>query len=186
VDEVRRVEEYVVKKLPWNLKRVFTVSGAVVLPDGSLAVAVDPVRLVDLAVTSVEGGAQVATTVSKRKPLILVADDSLVSRTLQYNSLAAAGYDVVLAVDGEEAWRALHEHEIDLLVSDVRMPGIDGLELTRRVRADARLAHLPVILVTGLADPEAVSSGAAAGADEYVVKGDLDQEKLLEAVVRLL
>ena len=102
------------------------------------------------------------------------------------NALEGAGYQVFLCSDGHDAWETLTSREADLLVSDINMPRIDGLELTRRVRANARLAHLPVVLVTSRERKEDLVAGAAAGANEYIVKSQLDQTKLLEAVARLV
>ena len=180
--------ECVVKHLPWNLRHVRGVNGAVVLPDGSTALSLDPQLLLE----SPRNGARALGRVSDteagegRRPKILVVDDSLTSRTLERNILASAGYDVDVAVDGSEAWTLLAEREYDLLVADVQMPQVDGFELTRRVRADSRLRVLPVILVTALASPEDIARGAAAGADEYLVKAQLEHDKLIEAVGRYL
>ena len=186
VDEVLTEEEYVVKKLPWNLKSVPGVNGGIILADGSLAVAVDVEHLFGAAAGA--RGAVRTETVSAgaAAPRVLVVDDSMTTRTLERNMLAAAGYDTTVAVDGIEAWGTLREQDFDLLVTDVRMPGMDGFELTKKVRSDARLKELPVILVTSLDQPEDVARGASAGADEYVVKGKYDQKRLIEAVARLL
>lgn len=177
--------EYVSKRLPWNLEEVPGIAGAVILGDGDVAPVLDVAALCS-------GHGRAAPTdklrreESKAKPRVLVADDSLTSRTLERNILTAAGYDVRTVVNGMAAWEALQEESFALLVSDVEMPELTGLELTRRVRADGRFEHLPIILVTSLDDPSQIAEGAAAGANEYIVKGRFDQRVLLEAVARLL
>ena len=117
---------------------------------------------------------------------ILVVDDSITSRTLEQSVLSAAGYDVVTAVDGLEAWRVIERGDIALVVSDVEMPHLDGIGLCERIRASPRSASLPVILVTSLDQPEHRARGLEAGADAYVTKSGFDQDTLLETVRQLL
>jgi two-component system chemotaxis sensor kinase CheA len=113
-------------------------------------------------------------------------DDSITSRTLEQSVLAAAGYDVVTAVDGLEAWRLIEREEIALVVSDVEMPHLDGIGLCERIRAAQRTASLPVILVTSLDTPAERARGLEAGADAYVTKSGFDQDILLDTVRQLL
>ncbi|MCP4660967.1 MAG: response regulator [bacterium] len=187
VDEVIGERELVTKPLPWNLEKVPGLSGATILADGSVALSLDVSAIFDAAVECSEPVLRPAAPAPGRAPArILVADDSLASRTLERNMLAAAGYDVSVCVNGEEAWDRLQRERFDLLVSDIRMPRLDGFELTRRIRASDAIEHLPVVLVTGLDEPEDIARGAEVGADEYIIKGELDQGRLLEAVSRLL
>jgi len=116
---------------------------------------------------------------------ILVADDSFMTRTLAKNVLESAGYRVLTAVDGMEAWTLLSSERCDLILSDVEMPRMDGLDLTARVRAEARLRDLPVILLTSLDSKEQAERGLEAGADAYMTKGSFEQANLLEAIRRL-
>jgi two-component system, chemotaxis family, sensor kinase CheA len=85
-----------------------------------------------------------------------------------------------------EAWSALHLEPFDLVVSDVEMPRMNGFDLTSRIRADKRLADLPVILVTALESREDRERGVNAGANAYILKGGFEQGMLLEAVRRLV
>ncbi len=183
VDAVMSEQQFITRALPWNLQSVPGVSGVVFLPDGTVSTVLDVARLYENAETA-------AITMSTTKPSgpsrILVADDSMSIRTMMRNALESAGYHVFVCADGHEAWETLNTQEVDLLVSDVRMPRVDGLELTRRVRSDARLAHLPVVLVTSLDRKEDLVAGANAGANEYIVKAELNQTKLLESVARLV
>lgn len=183
VEDVLAEEELVVRPLPWNLARVRGVVGGAALPDGSVAVVLDVAQLL------AGGGAQKAPAVTggrrrAGKTRVLVVDDSVTHRTLEQNILIAAGYEVEVAPDGLAGWRALEHGEFDLLVSDVEMPGLDGIELLHRVRAHPRLGELPVVLVTGLDKRADVERGLEAGANEYVVKGQLEPERLLQAVAR--
>ncbi len=117
---------------------------------------------------------------------ILVAEDSITSRLLLMGILESAGYIVKTAVDGLEAYTALRTAQFDLVVSDVEMPRLNGFDLTARIRADRKLAALPVILVTALEKREDRERGVEAGANAYLVKSSLDQSNLLEAVRRLV
>jgi len=116
---------------------------------------------------------------------VLVVDDSITTRTMEKNLLEAAGYRVRVAVDGLEAWTILKSEPIDVVVSDVDMPRMDGFELTARIRADQRLAELPVILVTALESREDKERGVQVGANAYVVKSSFEQSNLLGIIQRL-
>jgi len=117
---------------------------------------------------------------------ILVVDDSITSRTLEQSVLSAAGYDVITAVDGAEAWRTIERQDVALVVSDVEMPHLDGFGLCERIRANARTATLPVILVTSLDEPAQRARGLEAGADAYITKSSFDQDTLLDTVRMLI
>jgi two-component system chemotaxis sensor kinase CheA len=99
--------------------------------------------------------------------------------------LESAGYEVKTAVDGIDGFTALRAERFDLVVSDVEMPRMDGFDLTARIRADRALAELPVVLVTALESREDRERGIDVGANAYLVKSNLDQSNLLEALRRL-
>jgi len=187
VDEVLGEVESVAKGLPWNIPRIPGIAGAMILGSGALAVVLDVPRLLDVARSRHgERTETVHAAEALKKRRILVVDDSLTSRTLERNILDAAGYEVETANDGEAAWQALQGGAFDLVVSDIQMPRLDGVELTQRIRAHPKFKSLPVILVTSLDRPTDLAQGSVAGADEYIVKGRFDQRKLLEAVARLI
>lgn len=121
----------------------------------------------------------------QRPRSILVVDDSITTRTMEASLLDAAGYRVQAAVDGAEAWALLKSQPFDLVVSDVDMPRLDGFALTERIRADPKLAELPVILVTALESRQDRERGLEVGANAYAVKSSFDQSNLLDIVRRL-
>ncbi len=135
---------------------------------------------------SKKGGAGLSAEFSEEKPLsrILVAEDSLTSRTLLRNILSASGFEVETAVDGQEAWEKLEQGKFDLVISDVEMPRKNGFELTAAIRSSFQ--ELPVILVTSLESREDRERGAEAGANAYIIKSGFDQSNLLDAIRRLL
>jgi two-component system chemotaxis sensor kinase CheA len=186
VDRLERTQELVVKSLPAPLVRVRHVAGATILGSGRAALILSSADLTASVERAEGAGHGTAGTALAPAPTILVAEDSITTRTLEKSILEGAGYRVRVAADGAEAWRLLQENGCDLLLTDVEMPEMDGFELTTRVRADQRLRDLPVVLVTSLDSDEDRERGVSAGADAYVVKGAFDQERLLDTLRRLL
>ncbi len=187
VEDVLEEQEVVVKELGPPLVRVRNVAGAGLLGTGRVVLILRPADLL----RSIREGPRspVASNVSaaeRRQPVILVADDSITTRTMEKNLLEAAGYQVRVAVDGVEAWTLLKSETVDLVVSDVDMPRMDGLELTAKIRADRDVAKLPVILVTALETREDKHRGLEVGANAYIVKSSFEQSNLLEFIRRLL
>ncbi|MBK7868750.1 MAG: response regulator [Ignavibacteriales bacterium] len=122
----------------------------------------------------------------KRTIQLLVVDDSMTSRTLLLEILEFAAFKVDTAEDGVEAYGMLMSKHYDLLVSDIEMPNMNGLELTSKVRETVALTSLPVILVTGLAKDEDKDRGIKAGANAYILKKSFDQSVLIETINFLL
>jgi len=114
-------------------------------------------------------------------PWILVADDSAENREILSARLAANGYHVLMAADGEEALAVARAEQPDLILLDVMMPKVNGLDVCRRLKADASLPFMPVILVTARGDTQDIVAGLEAGADEYLTK-PVDQTALLARV----
>jgi len=186
VERVLDEQEVLVKQLGKPLLRVRNVSGATVLGSGRVAPVLN---VADLLKSARKAGAALRFTLPERAPHkgdILLAEDSITSRLLLKGILESAGYRVRTAADGLEAFNLLHREKFDLLVSDVEMPGLNGFDLTARVRAEAALAELPVVLVTALETPEDRLRGMEAGAHAYLVKSSFDQSDLLATVGRLL
>ncbi len=123
----------------------------------------------------------------RRRTTVLVVDDSITTRTLEKSILEAHGYRVVLAVDGLEALTLLREggEQIDLVITDVEMPRMDGFQLLSALKADSQLAGLPVVVMTSRGDPEDVRRGLDLGADAYVAKQSFDQRELLSIIGQL-
>jgi DNA-binding response OmpR family regulator len=101
---------------------------------------------------------------------VLVADDSMTVLAMVSARLERAGYDVVTATRGDEALRLARELNPRLVVLDVEMPGLDGMEVARQLRADESLAGMLIILLTAHTEADEVASGLAAGADDYLTK----------------
>ena len=121
----------------------------------------------------------------RKPPLILIADDNEANREILARRLEAHGYQLVMAADGEEALRATREQLPDLILLDIMMPKIDGLEVCRRLKADKNLPFIPIILVTARADTKDIVAGLDTGADEYLTK-PVDQAALVARVRSIL
>ena len=176
-------EEVVVKPLGPLLANVGGYLGAAILGDGRIALLVEPAALVR------ERPGAAVRPVARHPviPRILVVEDSFTVRELQRSILEAAGYEVVTARDGSEALRIVsHDAGIALVVTDLEMPEVDGLELVRAIRADPAHAALPVVIVTSRGSEESQREGIAAGADAYMAKRNFDQQTLLTTVERLV
>jgi adenylate cyclase len=118
-------------------------------------------------------------------PQILVADDNPANVDIFRTRLSAHGYDIISAGDGEEALRRARESRPDLIVLDIMMPKMNGIEVCRAIKADRSLPYIPIILVTARTDPKDVVAGLEAGAEEYLTK-PIDQTALIARIKSVL
>lgn len=201
VDEVEGEREVVVKRLGEFLGSVPGTSGATIDDDGSLMLLVD---LRDLGtrwtgapvVRRPEHDSDDADEPAARDPRrtasgagrakVLVVEDSIGVRELQRTILESAGYDVVTAVDGLDGASRLQSSPVDLVLSDVEMPGMDGFTLTRTIRKTRGWENVPVVIMTSRGDDADKRAGMDAGADAYLLKSEFDQHALVDTVRRLV
>ena len=122
----------------------------------------------------------------KRRKRVLVVDDSLTVRELERKLLESRGFGVDISVDGMDGWNAVRTGHYDLVVTDVDMPRMDGIELLKLIRNDSRLKSLPVIIVSYKDREEDRSQGLEAGADYYLTKASFHDETLLRVVADLI
>jgi len=167
---------------------VRNVAGATILASGKVAPILNAGDLMQSAVKSgaVRRADAQSEEVLPRQKSILVAEDSITARTLLKNILETAGFRVKTAVDGVDALTSLKTDDFDLVLSDVDMPRMNGLDLTARIRADKKLSEIPVVLVSALESPEDRERGIEVGANAYIVKKNFDQGNLLDAVRRFV
>jgi two-component system, chemotaxis family, sensor kinase CheA len=189
--------EVVVKGLSRLLPRVDVVAGASVEPDGSILLVLDVPGLIDRArlaragartagLPSAEETEEAAVTPGQSRAKLLVVDDAMTVRELQRSILERAGYEVVTAVDGVEALARLAEGPVDLVLTDVEMPRMDGFALTEAIRAQTNRGNVPVLILTSRASEEDRQRGLEAGADGYIIKSAFNEAALVSAVERLL
>ena len=182
----------VVLPLDERLGKVQDISAGALLDDGSVVLIVDVedmLRSVDKLLNTgrLERIARHANqAVEAARKRILVVDDSLTVRELQRKLLLNRGYDVAVAVDGMDGWNALRSEDFDLLITDIDMPRMDGIELVSLVRRDNRLQSLPVMVVSYKDREEDRRRGLDAGADYYLAKASFHDDALLDAVVELI
>ncbi|MGA8134317.1 MAG: hybrid sensor histidine kinase/response regulator [Pseudomonas gingeri] len=182
----------VVLPLDPRLGKVQDISAGALLDDGSAVLIVDVedmLRSVDKLLNTGRleridrRNRQASEAVRKR---VLVVDDSLTVRELQRKLLLNRGYEVAVAVDGMDGWNALRAEDFDLLITDIDMPRMDGIELVTLLRKDTRLQSLPVMVVSYKDREEDRRRGLDAGADYYLAKASFHDDALLDAVVELI
>jgi len=189
VDAFVGIVDLVEKPLPKVLGNIPDISSCAVLPDGSLLYMLDTQDITHNStrfITALQDNPKKEKKISTSSLRILVADDSITVRETERKLLHAVGYDVDVAVDGVDAWNMLCAKSYDLLITDVDMPHLDGIELLQRLREDSRFATLPVIVVSYKENEEDRMRGLDAGADVYLSKSSFDDNSLLMRVNELI
>ncbi|OQA34378.1 MAG: Chemotaxis protein CheA [Betaproteobacteria bacterium ADurb.Bin341] len=188
VDELHGNQEEVIKNIGPQLARVAGLAGATVLGDGRVVLILNPVALagrqpVDstLLAAGFKPETEAPVQEAETMPTVLVVDDSLTVRKITGRLLAREGYQVITAKDGVDALEHLVETIPDVMLSDIEMPRMDGFDLVRNVRADPRLADLPVIMITSRTAEKHRNYALEIGANEYLGK-PYEEEKLLELI----
>ncbi|HEX6708409.1 MAG TPA: Hpt domain-containing protein [Albitalea sp.] len=197
VDEVLGNHEVVVKNLGPQLSRMPGLAGMTLLASGAVALIYNPVALATLygaearaaTVASLHAPAThvvqpaVVETARAQAPLVLVVDDSLTVRRVTQRLLVREGYRVSLAKDGLDALERLAEEKPAMVLSDIEMPRMDGFDLVRNIRGDARLRDLPVIMITSRIAQKHRDYAAELGVDHYLGK-PYSEEDLLALIGR--
>ncbi|MBL9141786.1 MAG: response regulator [Phycisphaerae bacterium] len=186
-------QDLVVRALDARLGKVPHIAAASILDDGQPVLIVD----VDDLHESLRKGLEDGTVLGMRaasegeEPVreakrILVADDSLTVREVERQLLTRVGYRVAVAVDGADAWNQLRAGAFDMLVTDIDMPRMNGIELVRVVRADPRFADLPIAVVSYKDREEDRRAGLDAGANAYLTKGSFQDQSFIATVTELV
>ena len=189
VDGFLGEQDLVVKPLDPRLGKVPTVAAAALLEDGSPVLIADLDDLTRLVAQLAADGKlrhRRAEPAAKKVKRVLVVDDSAIVREAERQLLTARGYAVDVAVDGMDGWQAVRRGAYDLLVSDVDMPRMTGLELLRAVRADPATRSLPAVVVSYKDRPEDQDRGRDAGADAYLTKSSFHDGRFLATVADLI
>lgn len=188
VDTILREQEVLVKGLGKLCTRVRNVMAATILESGEVIPVLNPT---DLVRSAVKGDS--ARPSQKRSPLqtsatkhILVTEDSITTRLLLKNILESAGYTVSTATDGLEALQVLQAGDIDMVLTDVEMPNMDGFTLTARIRSNDATKDIPVVICTSRGSTEDRERGIEIGADAYIDKSSFSQSTLLNTAKKLL
>lgn len=188
LDDFLGEEEILMKGLGPYMKRIRNISGVTIMRDGAIAPVLNVTDMMNTVLLRELAPLQIKKeiVVQKAQISVLVVDDSVMTRTLAKNILESYGYHVWTAVDGEDALSKLQNTDIDIVVSDVQMPNMDGLEFTRQLRQSKRFGHIPVILVSALESSEDKKKGVEVGADAYIIKSAFDQSNLISTIKSLV
>jgi two-component system chemotaxis sensor kinase CheA len=181
VERLRGTQNILLRPLPDLAPSDAIVAGASFDAEGHPQLVLDPEGLIE----RVRRAGPVAATPRPRAP-ILVIDDSLTTRMLEQSILESAGYEVDLAISGEDGLERAAKRQYALFLVDVEMPGMNGFTFIERTRSDPALRHVPAVLVTSRASEQDLQRGVEAGARAYIVKGEFDQTELLEQIRRLV
>ncbi|KVL42324.1 hybrid sensor histidine kinase/response regulator [Burkholderia territorii] len=182
----------VVQPLDSRLHKIQNIAAGALLENGDPVLIVDVEDLIRSVDKLVRGGQLAKLTrdpqlaLADRRRRVLVVDDSLTVRELERKLLEKRGYDVTVAVDGMDGWNAVRSDAFDLVVTDVDMPRMDGIELVTLIKGDPMLKRVPVMIVSYKDRDEDRRRGLDAGADYYLAKSSFHDEALLDAVHDLI
>lgn len=188
VDTILGESTLVIKPLSAPLSKVPCISGGTIYQDGTTALVLNPNELMHAAGSPEKLVSQLHTSQTQQpiKKQILVVDDSITTRTLEKNILETHGYAITTASDGQEALNILKKQHFDLIVTDILMPIMDGLTLTKTLKTNDQYKHIPVIIVTTLGSDSEKQKGLEVGADAYLIKHEFQSQILIDIVRQLL
>ncbi len=191
VDGFLGVKELVVQTLNLHMGKVQDISAAAMLENGAPVLIVDVEDLVRTMDGLISGNTlkkleRHVGPDSRKVKRILVVDDSITVREVERKLLTSKGYSVDVAVDGMDGWNAVRNGRYDLVITDVDMPRMDGIELVSLIKADPGLNTVPVVIVSYKDREEDRNRGLEAGADFYLTKGSFHDESFVEAVRDLI
>ncbi|PWQ93592.1 hybrid sensor histidine kinase/response regulator [Leucothrix arctica] len=185
VDSVLQPREVVVKSLaPW-LSNVDGLNGACLLSDGAVAAVLDLPRLLQNLSDSTRSAYEDIQQKVSDESVVMVVDDSLSNRKALSITAQQLGYTTVTAVDGQDALEQMQDNIPDLILSDLEMPRVNGLELAKAIRADESLAHIPFVMITSRATNKHRKQAQIAGANDYLIK-PVDRETLQNHIEKWL
>jgi two-component system, chemotaxis family, sensor kinase CheA len=186
VDDLVDQQDVVLKPQSKLLKRIPNITGATILGNGVVCMILNPGDLLHSLKKGSWQHVNSPTEVAIAKNRLLLVEDSMIIRTQMQRLLRGEGYQVTIAENGLLGWQQVQAQEFDLVLSDVEMPEMTGLELTAKIRQHSRYDHLPIVLITTLASPEDKRRGQVAGANAYLTKGDFDQQVLFKTLEQLI
>ena len=184
VDELRGNQELVIKNIGPQLARVIGIAGATVLGDGEVVLILNPIALASRDIkalpheTATSASQEGEMSAAPRLPTVMIVDDSLTVRKIAGRLLSREGYHVVTAKDGVDALEQLLDVVPDVMLVDIEMPRMDGFDLTRNVRADARLKAVPIIMITSRTADKHRNYAKEIGVNHYLGKPYQEEELL--------
>ena len=189
-DSFRGEQDLVVRPLDARLGQVPNIGSAAILDDGSPVLIADIEDLLKSMDQFIQQGtlrrAERDAPKSRAKKRVLVVDDSITVREVQRQLLRMHGYEVDVAVDGQDGWNRVRAARYDLVVSDIDMPRMTGLELVKRIRGDDHLSQLPVVIVSYKDREEDRLRGLEVGANYYLTKSSFHDSTYMDAIGDLI
>ena len=192
VEEFIGERDIAVHVLDPRLGKIRDISAATLLEDGNPALVIDiedMIRSIEIILSGErlskinDSSKSSVANIVKR---ILVVDDSITVREVEKKLLESRGYHVELAVDGMDGWNTVHNGNYDLIISDVDMPRMNGIEFVKKLKMDHEFRKIPVMIVSYKDREEDREAGLDAGADYYLTKGSFHDESLIDAVIDLI
>jgi len=188
VDEMIGNQEVVVKNIGPQLARVSGIAGATVLGNGEVVLIINPVQLAQRVDVAAEAPMVVKTPQAARAaqvaaeaagpPLVMIVDDSLTVRKITGRLMTREGFDIVTAKDGLDALQLVAERIPDVILLDIEMPRMDGFEFAKNLKADPKLAHIPIIMITSRTAEKHRNRASELGVDVYLGKPYQEEELL--------
>ena len=167
------------------LKRIPNIAGATILGNGSVCMILNPADLLHSLKNGSWQQSHVRESIAVKNRLLLV-EDSIIIRTQMQRLLKGAGYEVTIAEDGLQGLNKVQTQDFDLVLSDIEMPNMNGLEMTTKIRQQSQYDRLPIVLITTLSSPEDKRRGEEAGANAYLTKGNFEQQLLFDTLKQLI
>jgi two-component system chemotaxis sensor kinase CheA len=185
IEELIDQRDVIVKPLPGYIKTNLVI-GATILEDGNATPILNIQELMNTS--NMEAWTPPETLAPKKrreKVRVLAVDDAIITRSLLRNVLLSAGYEVTIATNGAEALEKLSGAMFDIVLSDVEMPVMDGIELTERLKVHKKFKDIPVVIISSHESSKDKKRGLEAGADAYLAKSIFSQKMLVETIERL-
>ena len=192
VDKLLGEQEILHKKLSPPIYKIKNISGITTLASGETCLILN---IIDIMKSTTFHNSKIASVKPKiivdKKTLmsykkILVVDDSITTRTLEKSILSNAGFNVETAIDPVDAMKKINQTKFDIILSDIEMPEMTGLELLAQLKTNELYADIPVVIMSSLSDESIKQRAKSLGAEKYIIKGDFNKQNLIDTVTEIL
>ena len=190
VDKLLGEQEILHKKFSPPLYKLKNISGITTLATGETCLILNASDLIKNALTSFPVISSKGSSVSLKEQIknkrVLLIDDSITTRTLESSILKSIGINVDVEDNPIKAFAKLSEEIYDLIISDLEMPDMSGLEFLSKVKNNELFADIPVVIMSSISDDNIIKKAKSLGAEEYIIKGDFNQKKFVKLVTDML
>ena len=186
VDKLYGEQEILIKKLSAPFYKLKNISGITTLISGKICLVLNIPDIINSTQSKKIETALIEKAFNSNDYKILLVDDSSTTRVLEKNILTQAGYNIELAENPIEAFKKMQNINFDLIISDIEMPEMDGLDFLKKIKSNEKFVNIPVIMVSSLMNGEKRSIAMALGAEKYIIKGDFNQEDFQDSIREIL